>query len=183
MRIVKSIYSEHIVLRTLQTKDVTPSYLSWLSDKAINTYLEVRFSQMLTDSDLVQFIEDANANLDMVLLGIFLREGNFHIGNIKLGPINWNHKVGEISFLLGDKSQWGKGYASEAIALLTDYAFKELNLAKLTAGCYSENEGSRRALLKANYVEEGRRISQWLVGNSRQDGILMGRVNPNIISR
>ena len=38
----------------------------------------------------------------------------------------------------------------------------------------------RRALLKAGFVEEGRRISHWLVAGCRQDGILLGRVNPSI---
>jgi ribosomal-protein-alanine N-acetyltransferase len=182
MRIKTPICSEQIVLRTLQTSDATPVYLGWLSDPAINAYLEVRFSPSMEISDLAEFIDDANRSLHTLMLGIFLQEGGRHIGNIKLGPIDWNHKVGDIGFLLGDKDQWGKGYASKAINLVTDYAFKELGLAKLTAGCYAENEGSRRALLKANFVEEGRRISQWLVANSRQDGILMGRVNHSVAS-
>jgi len=180
MRLETPIQNENIVLRTLLPSDVTPHYLSWLSDPEINAYLEVRFSLPLTEIVLAKFIEDANASLHTIMLGIFLREDDRHIGNIKLGPIDWNHQVGDIGFLLGDKKQWGKGYASRAIAMLTDYAFKELGLAKLTAGCYVENEGSRRALLKAGFVEEGRRISQWLVANSRQDGVLMGRVNPSI---
>lgn len=182
MRIETPIYSQHIVLRTLQLSDATPAYLDWLSNPAINAYLEVRFSPPLTVSDLIVFIADANSSLHTLMLGIFLRESGHHIGNIKLGPIDWNHKVGDMGFLIGDSEQWGKGYASKAIALLTDYAFKELGLAKVTAGCYAENEGSRRALLKANFVEEGRRISQWLVTDSRQDGILMGRVNPRVAS-
>ena len=38
-----------------------------------------------------------------------------HIGNIKLGPINWIHRYGDISLLIGDKDYWGKGIATEAI--------------------------------------------------------------------
>lgn len=182
MRLETPLYSEHISLRTLQTSDATSSYLGWLSDPAIHAYLEVRFSTALTVSDLAAFIDDANTSLHTLMLGIFLQENGRHIGNIKLGPIDWNHKVGDIGFVIGDKEQWGKCYASRAIASLSDYAFQQLGLAKLTAGCYAENEGSRRALLKAGFVEEGRRISQWLVAGCRQDGILMGRVNPSIAS-
>jgi len=182
MRLEKPIYSEHIVLRTLQMSDATPTYLGWLSDPAINAYLEVRFSSHLMVSDLSAFIDDANTSLHTLMLGIFHQESGRHIGNIKLGPIDWNHKVGDIGFLIGDKEQWGKGYASKAIALLSDYAFEQLGLAKLTAGCYSENEGSRRALLKAGFIEEGRRISQVLVAECRQDTVLMGRVRTNVHS-
>jgi len=182
MRIKTPLCCEHIILRNLETSDATPVYLGWLSDPAINAYLEVRFSPQIKIGDLAEFIDDANGSLHTLMLGIFLQQGSRHIGNIKLGPIDWNHKVGDIGFLLGDKDQWGKGYASKAITLVANYAFKELGLAKLTAGCYAGNEGSRRALLKANFVEEGRRISQWLVANYRQDGILMGLVNHSVAS-
>jgi [ribosomal protein S5]-alanine N-acetyltransferase len=180
VRIQKLIYSKPIVLRTLELGDATPSYLGWLSDPVINAFLEVRFSLPVSVDDLAKFIEETNASLHTLILGIFLYESYTHIGNIKLGPIDWNHKVGDIGFLLGEKNHWGKGYASKAISMLADYAFTELGLAKLTAGCYAENEGSRRALLKAGFVEEGRRKSQWLVGHSRQDGVLMGRTSPSI---
>jgi len=181
VRLEIPILAGNIVLRTLQPRDVTPAYLAWLTDPAINAYLEVRFSQPLTLNELGAFVDDTNRSLHTLMAGIFLRENDRHIGNIKLGPIDWNHQVGEIGFLLGDKEQWGRGYASKAISMLTDYAFNELGLAKVTAGCYVENEGSRLALLKAGFVEEGRLILQWLVANSRQDGVLMGRVNPGLL--
>jgi RimJ/RimL family protein N-acetyltransferase len=183
MRIETPINSEHIVLRTLQPADATAAYLGWLSDPVVNVYLEVRFSPPMTANDLEAFIDEVNASSHTLMLGIFLQEGGCHIGNIKLGPIDWNHQVGDIGFLIGDKEQWGKGYASKAIGLLSDYAFEKLGLMKLTAGCYAQNEGSRRALLKAGYIEEGRRVSQWVVAGCRQDGILLGRINPHAPSK
>lgn len=180
MQLEIPIYGESIFLRSLQPSDATLEYLSWLSDPAINAHLEVRFSPPKSVSDLASFIADTNTSLHTLMLGIFLQEDGRHIGNIKLGPIDWHHQVGDMGFLIGDKEQWGKGYASKAIALLSDHAFARLGLAKLTAGCYASNEGSRRALLKAGFVEEGRRISQWLVAGCRQDGILLGRVNAGI---
>lgn len=180
MQLEIPIRSEHIVLRTLQPGDATLVYLGWLSDPAINAHLEVRFSPPQSVRDLAAFIADANTSSHTLMLGIFLQEDGRHIGNIKLGPIDWHHRVGDMGFLIGDKDQWGKGYASKAIAMLAEYAYAHLGLAKLTAGCYAENEGSRRALLKAGFVEEGRRIAQWLVAGRRQDGILLGRVNPSI---
>lgn len=182
MQLTTPIIGESLFLRTLLPVDATPDYLGWLADPIVNAYLEVRFSPPRSVSDLATFITDINQSSHTLMLGIFLQENSRHIGNIKLGPIDWNHRVGDIGFLIGDKEVWGKGYASNAIALLSDYAFTYLGLAKLTAGCYAENEGSRRALLKAGFVEEGRRISQWLVADCRQDEILLGRVNPNVVA-
>lgn len=170
-----------IFLRSLSPSDANTKYLGWLSDPLINKHLEVRFAPPQATRDLASFIVEANASVHTLMLGIFLRQNELHIGNIKLGPIDWNHQVGDIGFLIGDKDYWGKGYASNAIAMLVDYAFINMGIAKVTAGCYEENEGSRCALLKAGFLEEGRRYSQYLFEGKRQDGILLGRRNPSMV--
>jgi len=83
-----------------------------------------------------------------------------------------------VGFLIGEKKEWGKGYASEAILMLCEYAFNQLDLVKITAGCYEENAGSKRALLKAGFLVEGRQSSQWDANGKRQAGIIFGKVNP-----
>ncbi len=62
---------------------------------------------------------------------------------------------GTTGIVIGVKSEWGKGRASEAMQLRTDYAFRQLNLHKLTSGAFADNEPSRRALQRAGYREVG----------------------------
>ena len=50
---------------------------------------------------------------------------------------------------------WGKGVASEAMALRTRFAFRELNLHKVRSRAFMDNEASKRALQKAGYREVG----------------------------
>jgi RimJ/RimL family protein N-acetyltransferase len=176
------LHSESLVLRQLEPAEVTEKYLSWLRDPEINRYLEVRFSPPETLQELRRFVDSVNASKDSLLLGIFILPEEQHIGNIKLGPIDRNHLVADIGILIGDRDEWGKGHASVAISLLSDYAFGELGLAKLTAGYYAENQGSEKAFLRAGYAVEGKRLSQWQVGEQRQDGILLGKVNPSFTS-
>lgn len=176
------IVENGIYLRSLSLSDATPIYCAWLSDPVITQYLESRFSEAPTVFQLKGFIEQMMVSEDSLLLGIFLVADNRHIGNIKLGPIDWNHYTGDIGLLIGDKSQWGKGYASLAIKLLAQYAFEELKLAKLTAGSYEQNKGSVSAFLKAGFAQEGIRKDQWLVDGRRQDGILLGKVNPILLA-
>ena len=47
--------------------------------------------------------------------------------------------------MIGDKSSWGKGYASEVINVISRYAFRSLNVNKLTAGAISPNIGVIKA--------------------------------------
>lgn len=180
MKLEIPLVGKSIFLRALNSKDATSQYLFWLHDPDVIRFLEIRFSSPRTVEDLAQHINSANESEDSLLLGIFLLTNSRHIGNIKLGPINRFHSTADIGLLIGERAEWGKGHASAAIELLVDYAFTKLALAKLTAGCYEKNEGSRRAFLKAGFFEEGRRVAQYLVEGKRRDGIMLGKVNPRI---
>ncbi|MEY8213728.1 MAG: hypothetical protein RPR97_04495 [Colwellia sp.] len=43
------------------------------------------------------------------------KKNDEHIGNIKIGAIKNNHRVGSVSLFIGDKKSWGQGLASQAI--------------------------------------------------------------------
>lgn len=77
------------------------------------------------------------------------------IGATGIHRIDWLHAHGATGIVIGVKSEWGKGRASEAMRLRTEYAFRQLNLHKLTSGAFLDNEPSRRALQKAGYREVG----------------------------
>ena len=179
MKIDFSLIEFDLFLRILTRKDVTDRYLSWLSDPDVTRYLEIRFSPPKSLDELTIFLNAVNDSDDSLMLGIFLKSDGHHIGNIKLGPIDFKHTTGEIGLLIGDRDHWGKGYASIAIKLLSDFAFTKLGLYKLTAGCYGSNQGSLRAFLNAGFVEEGRRTDQYGLDGQREDAVLLGKVNPS----
>jgi len=168
------IETNRLVLRTLDQKDATQTYLSWLVDPEVNKYLEIRFANTKTLKNLKTFIKTMNDSPDNLLLGIFIKKTSQHIGNIKLGPIVYEHQRSEIGFLIGEKSQWGKGYACEAIAELSEYAINDLGIVKLTAGCYESNTGSRKALIKAGYTVEAKLPSYVISDGNRIDSYLFG---------
>ena len=174
---VPVIFGERIYLRRLTENDVSEAYVRWMHDPDINQYLESRF--------YVQTIESTKAFIRSVTndnnyqFGIFIKETDQHIGNIKIGSINHFHKYADIGFLIGEKEYWGKGIASEAIKLATDFAFNTLGLHKLWGGAYAPNVGSMKAFLKNEYVEEGVKKSQYLCNGVYVDDIMFGKVNPN----
>lgn len=176
MLIAEPIRSSRLLLRTLAPDDVGEEYLGWLEDPDIYRYLEVRFTAQTVDS-VRRHVAELNASQDTLFLGMFLNGGGAHIGNIKLGPINPYHHWAPIGLIVGAREHWGKGYASDAIEALSTYAFGTLNLHRLWAGCYSANEGSRRAFLKVGYVEEGRLRDHWLCDGKWQDDVLLGLLN------
>ena len=168
-RLRTSIGSERLSLTVLEATSVTPSYVQWLNKREINEFLESRFTPQ-TEESVKSFVDENFESSHSVLFGIFVGPEQTHIGNIKLGPINNNHATSEIGFIIGDSSFWGLGYASEAILSLSEWAFSVLAISKLTAGCYSTNIGSKKALEKAGYIQEAALRSQVLdVSGNRQD--------------
>ena len=86
----------------------------------------------------------------------------------KLGFMNKFHHTSEISFFIGNKIFWGKGYATEVVRGIVQYGFEYLGLLKITADCYESNEGSKKVLLKAGFKVEGFREKQVKLDNQRE---------------
>ncbi len=184
MILQQALLTPDLELRTLQPAACEHSgYLRWLQDPEVLQYLELRLSPPASWESLAAFVQQCNDSDDTLLLGMFVPDSGQHVGNIKLGPIHPYHRCADIGLLVGERSQWGRGLASQAIIALSDYAFQTLGLAKLTAGCYAGNVGSLKAFLRAGFQQEGCLRQQWKTELGREDGILLGRVNPNMIER
>ena len=176
MLIDSDIVSERLVLKTLDESNVGSKYLSWMNNDEVIKYLEIKHTPPKSITDLVNFVNGINSDDKTLLLGIFLKENNLHIGNIKLGPINSHHNRADIGFIIGDKKYWGQGYSTEAIGALVKFAFNEIGLQKLTAGCYEENIGSAKALLKAGFTQEATLNSHVILGDKRVNVLIFGLV-------
>ncbi len=61
---------------------------------------------------------------------------------------------GEVGYWIGE-SFWGKGIATTALQLISNYGFNELKLNRLFAGTFGHNEASKRVLEKCGYLLEG----------------------------
>lgn len=171
--LTKSLKTTRLTLRNLGPGDINERYLKWLKDPDVIRYLEVRFQEQ-SSASVQSFVESVNNSADSALFGIFLEETGQHIGNIKLGPCNWRHRRGEISLLLGEKTEWGKGYASEAIRAVCSFGFEELALEKLVAGCYESNVASFGAFRKAGFSQEAFLPHYWDADGQRQAQIFLG---------
>lgn len=170
----KPLVAKDVSLRSLTAADATDAYCGWMNDAFVTRFLESRFRTFATP-DLESFIASCNDNPDVLLLGITLKDGGRHVGNIKLGPIDRHHRFGDIGLLLGEPSTWGKGYARQAIVAISDYALQSLDLHKITASCYASNVGSQKAFKASGFVVEGVRAQHFRSGDVWEDSVMMAR--------
>ena len=75
------------------------------------------------------------------------------IGNIGLKIVDHQNKVAEVGFMIKQSAQ-GKGYATEALSLIKDYAFAELKLTQLVATCAVNNHASAKLLEKSQFQRQ-----------------------------
>lgn len=135
--------------------DATPAYASWLNDREVNAYLSTKSA---TVSELKEYIATKNNSEHAELYGIFLKEKDIHIGTVKLEPIDRTHGWATIGILIGDKRQWGKGIAGEALRLLIKYCFQELHLDEVRLGVLAQNTNALRAYQKIGFKEISRTL-------------------------
>ena len=140
-----------IDLKILTQEIMSQNYLLWLKDNEVNKYLETK-GDNINLKMLTEYVTNMYMDPNNYLFGIFDKKG-VHIGNIKLGNISQVHKRADIGLLIGEKSYWGKGIASEAIGILTKFSFNILKLHKVYAGIYSNNIGSIHAFKKNKFYK------------------------------
>jgi RimJ/RimL family protein N-acetyltransferase len=86
--------------------------------------------------------------------------------------IDWTRQQASTGTVIGDRSAWGLGIASEAMRLRRDYAFQHLSLRKLTSSYIKDNVASGRAQAKAGYRVVGCRRQEYYRDGAWRDLLL-----------
>lgn len=121
--------------------------------------LEERFKRMAADRNSVSWTiayraADAAAAEAVGFAGIF--------------DIDWVSRDGESGIFIGRHDLYGRGIASEAVRLRTEFAWRDLRLHRVHNWIALTNRGSRRANEKAGYrrigllERYGYRSGEWL---------------------
>ncbi len=148
------IESERLILRRFEERDLGPflayrndpevaRYQSWEScgeEEAVEFICEMVASQPGTPGEWFQFAVGSK------------QTGNL-IGDCGLRTEE-DGRQAEIGFTLAREHQ-GKGYASEAVSRLVDYAFGDLSFHRLVAITDQENEPSFGLLERLGFRREG----------------------------
>lgn len=133
------------------TPEMIPTYCRWFADPDVTRYLLLR-NPPSHKMEEEWFDRTARSQNDVVWA---IMAGNRHIGSSGIHQIDWQNRHAHSGTMIGEKEEWGKGYAGEAVRLRMRYAFEELGLEKLMTVVFAENEASRRALERAGYRQYG----------------------------
>ncbi|KFE63739.1 GCN5-related N-acetyltransferase [Hyalangium minutum] len=83
-------------------------------------------------------------------LAVVLREDGRLVGRCGLKVVDLEQREGALWYVL-DRSQWGKGYISEAAEAMLDFGFQTLGLHRVWADCDPRNEGSVKVVRRLGF--------------------------------
>ena len=75
---------------------------------------------------------------------------------------------------LGERNYWGNGYGTDAMQIMLRYAFRELNLHRVSLDVFEYNPRALHSYEKAGFQIEGRRRKMVQRDGRRYDMIFMG---------
>ena len=58
----------------------------------------------MSKNKIIDFIHNQYNSPNNILFGIFVKDTNEHIGNIKIGPINFTYLRTELGIIIGEKN-------------------------------------------------------------------------------
>jgi RimJ/RimL family protein N-acetyltransferase len=152
------IVGDKVYLRPLEVEDAD-AFVPWRNDKEIRQYMgrtsptnRIRGRERLEQC----YISDQNIHL-----GLALKEMDRLIGAIGLYHISMTHRNAELGIIIGDKSCWSKGYGTEAMKLILEYGFDQLNLHRIYLFVLDFNTRAIRAYEKVGFRREAVFREHW----------------------
>lgn len=158
----------------LQLEKDNQEFFQTYSMKRPPDFYTIDFQKDLIQQKIEKAQNDSDYNF-----GIFTLDNDELIGTIGLFRILRGSLQNAIVGYSLSKNHNGKGYATEALKLVVDYAFTTLKLHRIEAGAMPHNIGSIRVLEKAGFEKEGISKSNVKINGKWEDHQVLAIINPN----
>jgi len=163
------LQGQKVNLRPLFDSDIN-DLLRWVNDQEVTQYLTMYLpTYEKEETDWIENLSKCKSN--DIVLGI--ESGGSLIGTIGLHGINWKDRTGTLGISIGENSYWNKGCGTEAVLLILNYAFKNLNLRKICLSVLGHNKRAKRCYEKCGFKVEGCKRRQVFKNARYVDEILM----------
>ncbi len=164
-----------IKLRAFEEKDIQ-KYLDERNDpdsvrQLYEDYIEFPLSENEMRNSIENYLRSLNGN-DKRLFVIENFDGEY-VGEISIWYTHRRNGVFRYGIFLDERMR-GKGYAGDALTVVLDFYFNELNYQKCSPTVYEFNLNSQKFHKKMGFIEEGRLRSDVFVRGKYHDMIYYG---------
>lgn len=163
--------TERLILRDYGEEDFA-QYFRLKSDPQTMYYLQdiQLYTQEEAGEDFRKVLEDSKRpDRKFYFLHMELKDSHEQIGSVGYTVVS-KTPVGKLvgaGYFTYPKF-WGKGYTTEALQRVLEFAFSEDNVYRVSTGCLAENAGSERVMQKCGMIREAEHIDyEWHDGKMK----------------
>ncbi len=144
--------SDRFIIKSLSPEiDELEVYLSWMRNRNANPFIQ-GVNENFSSQELIDYVSEKNDSNTALLLGIFVKLKDAHIGNVKLEPII-PKKSATIGILIGEESWRGKGVGFEVISRILEFCFTDLELESVNLGVSKNNQKAIALYKRIGFTE------------------------------
>lgn len=147
---IKNINGYKINLKPFSKDLISNKYLDWMNNKDTTKFID-KAKDDITLHDLNIFAESMIYSEYDYFFAIMDKKKQCHIGNVRLGPIDFNLMKSNFGILIGDKSYHGCGVATEVLKLIKYFGFNYLQLNQIHFPVVKEHSAAMRLYAKTNF--------------------------------
>lgn len=166
----KFLSGTNIYLRPMEKSDLE-SIRNYLNDPEIRGLTGIVTPE--TERMSEQFYNKTEEDSSKIWFVVALRDNDKVIGEAGLLRMFPPWRTTDLSIIIGDKSEWGKGYGKEAVLLLLDYAFGYLNFHRVSIGVVGFNETALDFYEKIGFKREGIQRDGYFHKHQYHDFVMM----------
>ena len=170
MKYYKKLVGERVYLSPVSADDAN-TFAKWMNDFEVTDYIG-RSENLLTLPQEQAWINEVMQGKNY-LFSIVKNEDDKLIGNIELRNISHTNRSGTIGIVIGESEERSKGYGTEAINLLLDFAFNYLNMNSVNLALLAINERAKRCYEKVGFKQYGIQRQNKFVNGKYYDTIHM----------
>ncbi len=149
----KKYESENLYISPINVEDYK-TFTKWVNDETLARGIG-NFKFNISELTEKEWLEKAcqKGSHNYVIID---KKNNELIGSYGLEVKDQVSRRFHIGGFIGEKENRGKGYGTEALKLITKYAFEILNAESIYSGIFEFNEASLKAAVKAGYTVAGK---------------------------
>ena len=147
------IHGDKVILRAVEETD-NAMLLSLINDPDTEMMLGGS-SWPVSEVEQLKWFEHQERSRDVLRCIVALQEDGKAIGTIILSDIDQKNATGHIHIKMSKDGGRGKGYGTDAVNTMVQYAFEELRLNCIYANILSYNEASIKLFERCGFRRDG----------------------------
>ena len=145
--------TERLLLRQFTDTDLLDVFAG-LSDPEVIKYYGVSYDSIEATKTQMNFFTDLEKTRTGIWWAVCSPDNAEFYGAGGLNDLSEVHRKAEIGCWLL-RANWGKGFMTEGMEAILQFAFEQMDLHRVEAVIETENNASKKAMHKLNFIHEG----------------------------